>query len=115
MFQQVFAPHCNDEHAYRLFALRALLNALAPLIGAETSRGNKAVSEGWADDASPDQISEWSKQGNELVLQELEDLFQRVCAEEYRQLIHKVPFALFYFLAYTYMDASAPCTTSPRC
>lgn len=72
-----------------LYALRALLSALAPLIGAEVAQGNRAVGPGWADTASPDQISEWSKQGRELVLRELEDLFQNVCAEEYRRLMHK--------------------------
>ena len=70
--------------------MRSLLNSLAPLIGVEVSRGNKSVPPGWAKDVTPEQISEWRKQGNELVLQELEDLFQGTCAEEYRILMHKV-------------------------
>lgn len=73
-----------------MYALRALLSALAPLIGSEAAQGNKAVGPGWVDNAPPDQISEWSKQGHELVLRELEDLFQDTCAEGYRRLIHKV-------------------------
>ena len=73
-----------------MYAMRALLNTLAPLIGAEVSRGNKAVSPGWADHAGSKQLDEWRAKGNQSVLKELEDLFQETCAEEYRILIHKV-------------------------
>ncbi|GJE96581.1 UPF0061-domain-containing protein [Phanerochaete sordida] len=72
-----------------LYALRALLSALAPLIGAEVAQGNKAVGPGWAASASSDQLAEWSTAGRESVLRELEDLFQDVCAAEYRALMHK--------------------------
>lgn len=75
---------------HRLFALRALLNALSPLIGAEIARGNKAVPPKWADEEPAEQIKTWSKEGNEAVLQDLEDIFQNTCAEEYKKLMHKV-------------------------
>ncbi|EUC57586.1 YdiU domain protein [Rhizoctonia solani AG-3 Rhs1AP] len=48
-----------------IFALRALLNALSPLIGAESSLGH-AVGPNWAKDASEHQIAEWSDKGEEI-------------------------------------------------
>ncbi len=73
-----------------MYALRSLLTSLAPLIGAEAERGNKAVPPNWAKDASEEQIAGWGKRGTDLVLQELEDTFQNTCAEEYKILMHKV-------------------------
>ncbi|CAE6443718.1 hypothetical protein ACGC1H_002514 [Rhizoctonia solani] len=48
-----------------IFALRALLNALSPLIGAESSLGH-AVGPNWAQGASEHQIAEWSDKGEEI-------------------------------------------------
>lgn len=78
-----------ERYHNRLYAIRALANALAPLIGAESALG-KAVSSGWADSADPSQIDEWRKKGNDLILKDVETLFQDTCAEEYRRLMHKV-------------------------
>ena len=88
---------------FRLYALRALLNALAPIIGAEAASGNKAVVPGWANNASSEQITEWSKEGNKLILQELEDLFQKTCAEEYRRIMNKVH-SLVYLVCLSLMS-----------
>lgn len=96
--------------------MRSLLNALAPIIGAEASRGDKAVSPGWAVDVKPEQFTEWRKQGNELVLKELEDLFQDTCAEEYRVLIHKVPPSntCARVLVLIFLDSVLPCAELTR-
>ena len=48
-----------------VYALRALLDALAPLIGAEDELGGKAVSPGWANDVPEDKIKEWTARGKE--------------------------------------------------
>ncbi|KAI0087284.1 hypothetical protein BDY19DRAFT_986070 [Irpex rosettiformis] len=101
-FMDVFNPYhiCNHSdgegrYSYQaqpsvvMYALRSLLTSLSPLIGAENALGNKAVSPGWAKDMSDEQFAEWRKQGNDLVLAELEDTFQDTCAEEYRRLMHK--------------------------
>ncbi|KAH9928639.1 uncharacterized protein B0H18DRAFT_1084394 [Fomitopsis serialis] len=58
-----------------VFALRSLVTALAPLIGAEAELGH-AVSPNWANEAK---IDEWRKKGTEL----------EACAQEYGRLIHK--------------------------
>ncbi len=73
-----------------IHALRSLLNALAPLIGAEDELGGKAVSPGWAEDASEDRIGEWSKRGIALVKEEMERVAEETCAVEYGRLMHKV-------------------------
>ncbi|EJD06907.1 UPF0061-domain-containing protein [Fomitiporia mediterranea MF3/22] len=65
--------HSDEEgrYAYKyqptmiLYALRALLNALSPLIGAEAELGT-AVKAGWADGVSQEKIDEWAKTGLEL-------------------------------------------------
>ncbi|EJF64664.1 hypothetical protein DICSQDRAFT_52883 [Dichomitus squalens LYAD-421 SS1] len=101
-FMDVFDPwhicnHSDQEgrYAYKyqpamiIYALRALLNALAPLIGAEDELGGKAVSPGWADDASKDQAKEWSKRGTELVKDEMERVMEEACAVEYGRLMHR--------------------------
>ena len=51
---------------YRVYATRALLDALAPLIGAADELGGKAVGAGWADGASKEKIETWAKKGFEL-------------------------------------------------
>ncbi|KAI0768074.1 hypothetical protein BD413DRAFT_137978 [Trametes elegans] len=71
-----------------VYALRSLLNALSPLIGAEDELGGKAVSSGWADSASPEKIKEWSARGLELVKDELERTAEEASALEYRRLMH---------------------------
>ncbi|KAI0714456.1 hypothetical protein C8T65DRAFT_644387 [Cerioporus squamosus] len=77
------------QPAMIIHALRSLLNALAPLIGAEDELGGKAVSPGWAEDASEDKIKEWSKRGIALVKEEMERVAEETCAVEYGRLMHK--------------------------
>ncbi|KAF6757235.1 hypothetical protein DFP72DRAFT_892062 [Ephemerocybe angulata] len=99
-FMDVFdAQHiCNhtDEggrYAYKyqpsniIYALRALLNALAPLVGAEKESG-KAVTEGWAKGASEDKIKEWTALGLEIA-GEVERIAQQTTADEYSRLLRK--------------------------
>ncbi len=66
-----------------LFALRALLNALSPLVGAEAELGDRAVSAGWAKEATKDKIKEWGSKGVALVKEELEDTFRHEYEAEY--------------------------------
>jgi len=73
-----------------VYAHRALLNALAPLIGAEVELGNKAVSPCWADNASEEKIAQWRQIGQEFVKDEMEKVLQEVTAEEYGRLMRKV-------------------------
>ncbi|PIL29792.1 hypothetical protein GSI_07998 [Ganoderma sinense ZZ0214-1] len=100
-FMDVFDPwhicnHSDQEGRYMykfqpgmiIYALRALLSALSPLIGAENELGGKAVSPGWADSASKEQVQEWSKRGTELVKDEMERIAEEVCAVEYGRLMH---------------------------
>ncbi|GBE87796.1 UPF0061 protein [Sparassis crispa] len=100
-FMDVFDPfhicnHTDDEgrYSYKLqpsmiiYALRALLTALSPIIGAEAELG-RAVSAGWAEDASPDKLAEWRKKGTELVKDEMERVAQDICSAEYGRLMHK--------------------------
>ncbi|KAI0368725.1 UPF0061-domain-containing protein [Pilatotrama ljubarskyi] len=101
-FMDVFDPfhicnHSDQEgrYAYKfqpsmiIYALRALLNALAPLIGAEDELGGKAVSPGWADNASPEQIKAWTDRGIRLVKEDMERIAEEACAVEYGKLMHK--------------------------
>ena len=76
------------QHSYSykpssLFALRALLNALSPLIGAEAELGDRAVSAGWTEEVTKDKIKEWSSKGVVLVKEELEDTFRHEYEAEY--------------------------------
>ncbi|KAF8812987.1 UPF0061-domain-containing protein [Phlegmacium glaucopus] len=100
-FMDVFDPAhiCNhtDEsgrYAYKyqpnmiVYALRALLNALAPLIGAEEELGGMAVSAGWAEDAGSDKLASWTKKGLELG-SELDRTTQETTAVEYGHLMRK--------------------------
>ncbi|KAH9902803.1 hypothetical protein C8Q73DRAFT_742083 [Cubamyces lactineus] len=101
-FMDVFDPfhicnHSDDggRYAYKyqpsmiIYALRALLNALAPLIGAEHERGGKAVSPGWADSASPEQLKTWTDSGLALTKDEMERVAEEACAVEYGRLMHR--------------------------
>jgi len=72
-----------------IYACRALLNALAPLIGAEISLGNKAVKEGWADDVSSDTLPEWRTTALEQTQSDMEHILQETCAVEYNLLLRK--------------------------
>jgi hypothetical protein len=74
----------------RVYALRALLTSLSPLIGAESELGNRAVSSGWADDISQEKMTELRKKGTELVADEMEKVIQHHFAEEYGRLMRKV-------------------------
>jgi len=82
----VLHAHCMNS----LYSLRALLTALAPLVGAEAALGNRAVSEGWAKDAKKDKITEWSYKGAALVDKELRVIFQREYEAEYIEKMRRV-------------------------
>ncbi|GBE88362.1 UPF0061 protein [Sparassis crispa] len=101
VFMDVFDPfhicnHTDDEgrYSYKLqpfmiiYALRVLLTALSPIIGAEAEL-HRAVFAGWAEDASPDKLAEWRKKGSELVKDEMERIAQDICSAEYGRLMHK--------------------------
>lgn len=72
-----------------IYALRALLNALAPLIGAEAEAGGKALSTGWSKNADKEKVASWTKNGLEL-RSELERITQEVTSVEYGKLMRKV-------------------------
>ena len=72
-----------------LFALRALLNALAPLVGAEAELGNKAVFAGWAKQSKKDELSD---SGIALVEEELKDLFRREYEAEFNAKMRQACF-----------------------
>jgi hypothetical protein len=74
---------------FRVYAIRALLNALAPLIGAEEELGGKAVPAGWAEGADSDKLASWTKKGLELAT-ELDRTTQETTAVEYGYLMRKV-------------------------
>ena len=76
---------------YRVYAIRALLDALAPLIGAEDELGGKAVGAGWADGASKEKIEAWAKKGLEL-RDDVDKVVQETSAVEYGRLLRKVGF-----------------------
>ncbi|KAH9856470.1 hypothetical protein C2E23DRAFT_865906 [Lenzites betulinus] len=100
-FMDVFDPlHiCNhsDEggrYAYKyqpsmiIYALRSLLTALAPLIGAEDALGGHAVAPEWATAATPDTLKEWTARGLALAKSEMERIAEQTCADEYARLMH---------------------------
>ncbi|KZS94206.1 UPF0061-domain-containing protein [Sistotremastrum niveocremeum HHB9708] len=70
-----------------LYALRALLTSLAPLIGAELETG-KAVGTDWASSVSAEKIKEWSAKAQELS-NDLEVEIQDVFSAEYWTLMRK--------------------------
>jgi hypothetical protein len=73
-----------------LYSLRALLTALAPLVGAEAELENRAISAGWAREAEKDKINEWSSKGIAFVEEELKTLFQREYEAEYNERMRRV-------------------------
>jgi serine/tyrosine/threonine adenylyltransferase len=68
-----------------------LLEALAPLIGAEEEAGGKAVAPGWAENASKDDIESWAEDGMKLKI-ELEEYFMEEFAQKYWALMRDVRF-----------------------
>ncbi|KAI0635681.1 UPF0061-domain-containing protein [Trametes polyzona] len=100
-FMDVFDPfhicnHSDNEgrYAYKyqpsmiIYALRSLVNALAPLIGAEDELGGKAVSPGWASSASPEQLKAWTARGVELAKDDMERTAEEASAVEYGRCMH---------------------------
>ncbi|KAH0832952.1 hypothetical protein J3R83DRAFT_11927 [Lanmaoa asiatica] len=105
-FMDVFDPYhiCNHSdaagrYAYMVrqttpppspaYACRALLNALAPLIGAEISLGNKAVKEGWVPDLLSSTVDSWRTTAIEEIKSEMERIYQETYAVEYNRLLRK--------------------------
>jgi serine/tyrosine/threonine adenylyltransferase len=86
----VLHAHCMNS----LYSLRALLTALAPLVGAEAALGNRAVSEGWAKEAKKEKITEWSTKGAALVDEELKTIFKREYETEYNEKMRRVSLLL---------------------
>jgi len=86
----VLQAHCMNS----LYSLRALLTALAPLVGAEAALGNRAVSEGWAKEAKKEKITEWSTKGAALVDGDLRTIFQREYEAEYNEKMRRVSLLL---------------------
>ncbi|KAI0035425.1 UPF0061-domain-containing protein [Vararia minispora EC-137] len=99
-FMDVYDPMhiCNhtDEmgrYAYKhqpamiLFALRQLLRALAPLIGAQSSppSSSSALPETWAKDATQEQIDAWAKAGTEATEVDMNALFHATYAVKYAE------------------------------
>ncbi|KAJ3829919.1 hypothetical protein F5878DRAFT_49531 [Lentinula raphanica] len=100
-FMDTFDPahicnHTDDSGRYSyklqpsmvLFALHALLNSLAPLIGAEMERG-KALSANWASSASEQQLDEWRERAISSLKDEMEALFKEICSAENGLLMRK--------------------------
>ncbi|EEB91903.1 hypothetical protein MPER_09665, partial [Moniliophthora perniciosa FA553] len=100
-FMDTFDPlhicnHSDDggRYAYKyqpsmiIYALRALLNALAPLIGYEhtTSKPAKA---NWAANASDEQVDEWRQAGVDSTKDEVERIAQEVMSIEYGRLMRR--------------------------
>ena len=107
-FMDVFDPHhiCNHSddtgrYAYMyqpnmiLYAIRALLNSLAPLIGAEAKAGEGTPSgfarlpQGWADELGEDELKALREKGKNLVSDELEQTFQETTSLQYGRLLRK--------------------------
>ncbi|OCH95411.1 UPF0061-domain-containing protein [Obba rivulosa] len=99
-FMDVFDPwhicnHTDEEgrYAYKaqptmiVYALRALLNSLAPLVGYESYEGY-AVPPGWASSATAAKMSEWRDKGMQLK-EEMERVAEEVSAMEYGRLMHQ--------------------------
>ncbi|KAJ3553598.1 hypothetical protein NP233_g12609 [Leucocoprinus birnbaumii] len=83
----------SGRYAYKyqpnmiVYALRALLNALAPVIGAEkTMYDGQAVPTNWTKDIASEQIESWSEKGKELRT-EVERVVQQTCSTEYGRLL----------------------------
>jgi hypothetical protein len=73
---------------FRVYALRALLTSLAPLIGAEAEIG-KAVLPGWDANVPNEKILEWTKTGMELEGEMQKEIMQ-VFRIEFLRIMRKV-------------------------
>lgn len=71
-----------------MYALRALLNALSPLIGAEAELGS-AVKSGWTDGANDEKLEAWRKKGLEID-EEMKGVIKETMEKEYWYLFRKV-------------------------
>jgi len=67
------------------------VNALAPLLGAEAAADGKAVTEGWADEASEETVDAWTEKGKDLI-DEVTRVIQETSSIEYGRLMRKVGF-----------------------
>ena len=79
------------------YALRSLLTTLAPLIGAELNLKGKAVSSGWADSVTKDEIAKWKREGLQAVEEDLEKVVEEECSKEYGILMRKVRFKISHY------------------
>ncbi|KAG6906297.1 hypothetical protein DXG01_014685 [Tephrocybe rancida] len=99
-FMDVFDPlhicnHTDDggRYAYKyqpnmiIYALRALLTSLAPLIGAETALGH-AVPPNWAEGKTKEELAAWREAGMQLK-EEVERVVQEEAGAEYGRLMRK--------------------------
>lgn len=68
--------------------MRALLNAVAPLLGAEAEL-NGPVGKDWASPANKEKIEEWRKVGLEAA-EDLQHEFESVYESQYLKLMRKV-------------------------
>ena len=84
--QKIYADLCL--YYYSMYALRALLDSLAPLLGAEVELGS-AVKPGWADNVPKEKIEEWTKKGLELQ-GELRSVVESTMEKEHWALFRKV-------------------------
>lgn len=71
-----------------IYALRALLTSLSPLIGAELELGH-AVPVGWTAGVSRDKLDDWREDGMELK-QEIEETLMDTFNSVYWPLMRKV-------------------------
>ena len=71
-----------------IFALRALLSALAPVIGSEMST-KAAITAGWTKDIPPETIKEWTKTGLSIQ-EEMESFVMNTFMDEYVRLMRRV-------------------------
>ncbi|KAG8747335.1 hypothetical protein FRC10_001514 [Ceratobasidium sp. 414] len=78
-------PTVQMQPTMIIFALRSLLNALAPLIGAESELGHR-VEPGWAQAADTEQIATWAKKANET-RDEVDDLIKATFEKKYWRLM----------------------------
>jgi serine/tyrosine/threonine adenylyltransferase len=75
-------------YTFRIYALRALLTSLAPIIGAEAEIG-KAVLPGWDANISNEKILEWTKTGMGLEGEMQKEIMQ-VSRIEFLRIMRKV-------------------------
>ncbi|KAI6024620.1 hypothetical protein PISMIDRAFT_19219 [Pisolithus microcarpus 441] len=72
-----------------LYACRALLDALAPLIGTEIALGKKAVQRSWVDNVSDKTVSEWRAAAIKEVGSMMNQIIESACASEYGMALHR--------------------------